>query len=70
MKVYWIPNSKCPLRIQVSDDEVAAAIQCRGEDDVPFYWLTISVELARTIILDHGMKIIYELPDTPEGQIR
>jgi hypothetical protein len=53
----------------MSDDEQAAAIQCRGEDDVPFYWLPVSIELARMLILEHGMKVVYELPDTPDAQI-
>jgi len=53
----------------MSDDEQVAAIQCRGEDDVPFYWLPISIELARMIVLEHGMKVVYELPDTPESQV-
>lgn len=70
MKVYQIPKSPCPIRIQMSDDEQAAAIQCRGEDNVPFYWLSISIELAKGIIEESGMKIVYELPDTPESQIR
>jgi len=69
MKVYWIPKSNCPLRIQMSDNEQAAAIQCRGEDGVPFYWLPISPELAKMIILEHRMKLAMELPDTPESQI-
>lgn len=69
MKVYRIPNSNCPLRIQMSDNEMAAAIQCRGEDDVPFYWLPVSSEIARMLILEHRMKMIFELPDTPEHQI-
>jgi hypothetical protein len=70
VKVYQIPNSPCPLRIQTSDDGQAASIQCRGEDDVPFYWLPISIEVAQMIVLEHQMKIVYELPDTPEAQIR
>jgi hypothetical protein len=69
LKVYRIPKSPCPLRVQMSDDEQAAAIQCRGEDDVPFYWLPVSTELARMMILEHGMKVIFELPDTPDAQI-
>ena len=69
MKVYRIFKSNCPLRIQMSDDGVVAAIQCRGEDDVPFYWLPISPQLARQFILEHRMKVTYELPDTPEAQI-
>jgi hypothetical protein len=70
LKIYQIPKSNCPLRVQMSDNEVAAAIQCRGEDNVPFYWLPVSTELARMLILEHGMKLIYELPDTPQVQIR
>lgn len=69
MKIYRIHKSPCPFRIQMSDDEQVAAIQFRGEDDVPFYWLPISIELARMIVLEHGMKVVYELPDTPESQI-
>ena len=69
MKVYKIFKSNCPLRIQMSDNEQAAAIQCRGEDGVPFYWLPVSPELARMLILEHRMKITYELPDTPKDQI-
>ena len=69
MRVYHIPRSNCPLRIQMSDNELAAAIQCRGEDGVPFYWLPVSSELAKMIILEHRMKLVMELPDTPEGMI-
>lgn len=69
MKVYYIPKSNCPLRVQMSDNELAAAIQCRGEDNVPFYWLPVSRELAKMLILEHQMKIALELPDTPEGTI-
>jgi hypothetical protein len=69
LKVYQIPGSRCPLRIQMSDDEQVAAIQCRGEDDVPFYWLPLSAEVAKMIVLEHRMKPVFELPDTPECQI-
>lgn len=53
----------------MSDNEQAAAIQCRGEDNVPFYWLSISIEIARMLVLEHRMKVTYELPDTPEAQV-
>lgn len=69
MKVYQIPGSRCPLRIQMSDNELTAAIQCRGEDDVPFYWLPVSTEVARMLIIEHQMKVVYELPDTPKDQV-
>jgi hypothetical protein len=69
MRVYAIQKSNCPLRVQMSDNEVAAAIQCRGEDGVPFYWLPVSTELAKMLIIEHQMKMIFELPDTPQSQI-
>lgn len=53
----------------MSDDEQAAMIQCRGEDNVPFYWLPVSIEIARMIVIEHGMRVVYELPDSPESQI-
>ena len=70
MKVYAIPKSACPLRVQISDDEQAAVLQFRDEQDVPFYWLSVSVEVARILILEHQMKQVFDLPDTPESQIR
>lgn len=53
----------------MSDNELTAAIQCRGEDDVPFYWLPVSTEVARMLIIEHQMKVVYELPDTPKDQV-
>lgn len=70
MKVYHIPGkSTCPLRVQTSDDLVAAAIQVRDPDGAPFYWLIISPQLARLLIEEHGMKVAFELPDTPADQL-
>lgn len=71
MKVYHIPGKpSCPLRVQTSDDLVAAAIQVRDPEGCPFYWLAITPELARLLIEEHGMKVVYELPDTPADQVR
>lgn len=71
MKVYHIPSRpSCPLRIQMSDDELVAAIQVRDESGYAFYWLLVAPDTARAIIRENGMKVVYELPDTPEGQIR
>lgn len=70
MKVYRIPSKPlCPLRVQISDNEVAAAIQCRDQDDVPFYWLPVSPELANLIIKEFNMKVGFHLPDNPKDQI-
>ncbi len=70
MKVFHIPSKPtCPLRVQMSDDGVVAAIQVRDEAGFAFYWLLISADLARKMIEEHGMKVIYALPDTPESQI-
>ena len=59
----------CPLRIQMSDDEVVSAIQVRDEQGYAFYWLLIKTETAKAIIQEHGMRVAYTLPDTPECQV-
>lgn len=70
MKVYHIPKRQsCPLRIQMSDDEVVSAIQVRDEQGYAFYWLLIKTETAKAIIAEHEMRILYTLPDTPEAQV-
>lgn len=70
MKVFHVPlKPKCPLRIQMSDDEVVAAIQVRDEQGYPFYWQLISPETARRLIEELGMKVVYNLPDTTEDQV-
>ncbi len=70
MKVYHIPSRpSCPLRIQMSDDELVAAIQVRDENGFAFYWLLVAPDTARAIIKENGMKVAFELPDTPEDQI-
>lgn len=70
MKVYHIAKKPtCPLRIQMSDDELVAAIQVRDEHGFAFYWLLLRPETARQIIEEHGMTIVFTLPDTPEQQI-
>lgn len=53
----------------MSDDEVVSAIQVRDEHGFTFYWLLISTETAKKIIDEHQMKVIMDLPDTPEAQI-
>lgn len=53
----------------MSDDELVAAIQVRDEQGYAFYWLLVAPDTARAIIKDNGMTVIYELPDTPEGQV-
>ena len=70
MKVYTIEKKpSCPLRIQMSDDELVAAIQVRDEHGYAFYWLLIKTETAMAIIQEHGMTIAYTLLDIPESQI-
>jgi hypothetical protein len=70
MKVYHIPGKPlCPIRIQMSDDELVAALQVRDEQGCAFYWLLTRPETARQIIQEHGMTVAYTLPDTPKGQI-
>lgn len=70
MKVYHIPTRpRCPLRIQMSDDGLVAAIQVRDEEGYAFYWLLVSSEVAHKIIEEHSMTILYTLPDTPGDQI-
>jgi hypothetical protein len=70
MKVFYVPNKpRCPLRVQMSDDGQVAAIQVRDEQGYAFYWLLITPELARQLILETGMKVVLELPDTPGGMI-
>jgi hypothetical protein len=70
VKVYHIPSKpSCPLRIQMSDDELVAAIQVRDEGGYAFYWLLVAPDTARAIIKENGMRVVYELPDTPEEQI-
>ncbi len=70
MKVFHIPHKpRCPIRIQMSDDEVVAALQIRDEDGFAFSWLLVSPELARAMIAEFGMKVVLELPDTPQDQV-
>jgi hypothetical protein len=70
MKVYHIPGKpSCPLRVQTSDDLVAAALQVRDAEGCPFYWLIITPELAQLLIREHGMVTIFELPDTPADTV-
>jgi hypothetical protein len=70
VKVYHIPGkASCPLRVQMSDDGVVAAIQVRDEEGCPFYWLLVSPEVARLLIEEHSMKVVYELPDGPADQV-
>lgn len=69
MKVYAIARSNCPLRIQVSDDEIVACLQFRGEDGSPFYWKLVSIDTARRLIYEFQMTVSFELPDTPDEQI-
>lgn len=70
MKVFHIPSRPtCPLRIQMSDDEVVSAIQVRDEQGYAFYWLLISTAIAKKLIEEHGMTVLYKLPDTPEAQV-
>ncbi len=70
MKVYAIPGKTlCPIRIQMSDDDVVAAIQVRDEDDIPFYWLLISPAIAQQMVEELGMKVVFTLPDTPDAQL-
>lgn len=70
MKVYHIASRpRCPLRIQMSDDELVCAIQVRDEQDYAFYWLLIKTATAKALIEEHEMKVAYSLPDTPEAQV-
>lgn len=70
MKVYHIAKKpSCPLRIQMSDDELVSAIQVRDEQGGAFYWLIIRPETAKAIVEEHGMTVLMNLPDTPESQI-
>jgi hypothetical protein len=70
LKVYHIAKRPtCPLRIQMSDDEVVSAIQVRDEQGYAFYWLLIKTDTAKAIIQEHGMTVAYTLPDTPECQV-
>jgi hypothetical protein len=71
VKVYHIPSRPtCPLRVQMSDDELVAAIQVRDEQGFAFYWLLLRPETARQIIDEHGMRVLMTLPDTPEAQVQ
>lgn len=64
MKVYWVPSKPtCPLRVQMSDDGLVAALQVRDEEGFPFYWLLVTPQLARMLIDEQGMKVILDLPD-------
>lgn len=64
MKVYHIPSRPaCPMRLQMSDDGLVAAIQFRDEQGFPFYWLLVSPEVARLLIQEQGMKVVMDLPD-------
>ncbi len=70
MKVYHIKGKpSCPIRVQVSDDELVAALQVRDEQGHAFYWLLVRPETARQIIDEHGMTVVFSLPDTPSDQI-
>lgn len=70
LKVYHIPNRPtCPIRIQMSDDEVVAAIQVRDESGYAFYWLLVSTEVARKLIEEHRMEVLFRLPDTADSQV-
>jgi len=53
----------------MSDDALVCAIQVRDEQGYAFYWLLISPELAKRMIEEQGMRVLYTLPDTPEAQI-
>jgi len=69
LKVYHIPKSNCPLRIQVSDDEIVACLQFRDERGDPFYWKNVSIDTAKLLIYEFQMVVAFHLPDTPEAQI-
>jgi hypothetical protein len=69
LKVYAIPKSNCPLRIQISDDEIVACLQFRDERGDPFYWKLVSIDTAKRIIYEFQMTVAFTLPDTPEEQI-
>lgn len=70
MKVFHVTaKPHCPIRVQMSDDELVAAMQFRDTDGVPFYWLLISPDLARQIIQELGMSVAFRLPDTPDSQV-
>lgn len=70
MKVFHVTvKPHCPFRIQMSDDELVAAMQFRDTDGVPFYWMLITPELARRLIEEFGMTVAFTLPDTPDAQV-
>jgi hypothetical protein len=69
VKVYHIPRSNCPLRIQVSDDEIVYCLQFLGEDRYPFYWKLVTPDTAKRLIYEYQMTVAFTLPDTPEDQI-
>lgn len=69
LKVYHIPKSNCPLRIQVSDDEIVYCLQFRSEDGVPFYWKLVTPDTAKRMIYEFQMVVAFSLPDTPDGQV-
>jgi hypothetical protein len=69
VKVYHIPRSNCPLRIQISDDEIVSCLQFRDERGDPFYWKIVSIDTAKKLIYEFQMVVCMTLPDTPEAQI-
>jgi hypothetical protein len=69
LKVYAIKGSNCPLRIQISDDEIVACLQFRDERGDPFYWKLVSIDAAKRLIYEFQMTVAFTLPDTPEETI-
>lgn len=69
MKVYHVPRSNLPLRIQISDDEIVACLQFRDERGDAFYWKNVSIDTAKLLIYELQMTVAFHLPDTPEAQI-
>lgn len=69
MKVYHIPRSNFPMRIQISDDEIVSCLQFRDERGDPFYWKNVSIDTAKRLIYEYQMVVCFTLPDTPDAQI-